>query len=323
MADAAFGSDVAARKLTSRHAVLELLLWLDRLLLSLGLYVGQPIVGVLRWLQALFLDTAEDSAEADGGLPLLFFESSGLFLPYYIGVAKYLREHYDTDHVICAGVSGGYAAASSLALGISPETHWAAIDGMRRHGRRRRLGTFFLSSSDMIHSGYLPLLKRDHPEYLALRARLARGRFWLGATAVWPWPGTSVWVGGDDLSSVKSLCHAATCSMRVLPIFRAPGLLRGSMVFDGFLACRPACLRRHLRLSQGQAAIGKTLTVSAVPSTTASISPSALLGGLSDVVCLPTRATFDQWVARGASDAAAAAERGLFDQAGMRREKRG
>jgi hypothetical protein len=173
----------------------------------------------------------------------------------------------------------------------------------------------------MIHSGYLPLLKRDHAAYLTLRARLARGRFWLGATAVWPWPGTSVWVGGDDLSSAKSLCHAATCSMRVLPIFRTPGFLRGSLVFDGFLACRPACLRRHLRVSQGMAAIGKTITVSAVPSTTASISPSSLLGGVSDVVCLPTRARFDAWVARGASDAEAAAQRGLFDQAGMKRKK--
>jgi len=105
---------------------------LDRLILFLGLLVGQPFIGAIRRLQALLIDSEEDTAESDdpSAPPLIFFESSGLFFPYYLGVAEHVCEHYDTDHVICAGVSGGYAAASTIALGLHTEMHWAAIEGM-------------------------------------------------------------------------------------------------------------------------------------------------------------------------------------------------
>lgn len=297
---------------------------LDRLLLWLALAVFQPLIGVLRALQARLLDSPAEDAPSDdpSAPPLLFFESSGLFLPYYLGVADYLKEDYELDAAICAGVSGGYAAASTIALGLTTETHWAAIEGMRRLGQKRVLGTFAFTSRDMIHNGYLPLLKKDHARYLELRERLAQGRFYLGATSLWPWPGTSVWAGGDEMPSAKALCHAATCSMRVPPIFFRPGKLLGRYVIDGFLACRPACLRHHLRTHHGLAPLGATITVSAVPSSTASVSPAALLGGLSAVVLLPSRETFDAWMAAGRSDAAVAAQRGVFEAAHLRRRKR-
>lgn len=294
---------------------------IDSLALRLALFLFRPLLLLLRLLQSLLLDREEDQRETEDARPLLFFESSGLFLPYYIGVAEYLVHHYNLDRALCAGVSGGYAGAASIALGVSAEMHWEAIASMAMLAKRRALGSFFLSSRDMIHSGYLPILKRNHAAYLALRERLSRGHFWLGATAIWPRPASSVWAGADDMSSAKALCHAATCSMRVLPIFRKPGLLKQSLVCDGFLACRPACLRRHLRVNRGIHDIGHTITISAIPSKTAVISPSTLLGGLSDVVCLPSRQNFDSWRARGRADAAAAAERGVFDRAGLQRKK--
>ena len=97
----------------------------DRLLLNAGLTLGSPVRRLLRRRQARLAAASDGGSQTHFSLDaelstsakrpiLLYFHSSGLFLPYYIGVAEYLKAHYDCSDIMCAGVSGGYAGASSI-----------------------------------------------------------------------------------------------------------------------------------------------------------------------------------------------------------------
>jgi hypothetical protein len=79
------------------------------------------------------------------------------------------------------------------------------------------------------------------------------------------------------------------------------------LVIDGVLACRP---RR-------QATARNVIRVSVFPSKRASIAPERLLGGASDLIRLPSREKWDNWVHQGKLDAEAAAKRGVFAAAGL------
>ena len=295
----------------------------DRLLLNAGLTLGSPVRRLLRRRQARLAAASDGGNQTQFSLDadttsakrpiLLYFHSSGLFLPYYIGVAEYLKAHYDCSDIMCAGVSGGYAGASSIVLDIDPLTHWRAVDGMRQRAASRFFGSFLLSSHDMIHCGYLPLLRERADELLP---RLATGRMRLGCTQLWPWPMLrAVWL--DTFHSVKALCHACTCSMRVIPIFRLPGRLGdGSLVVDGFLGCCPEQLLAALHSAAPSAPLPTIITISAVPCE-ADLAPSRVLGGLSQVVRLPSRKDFDAWQRQGWLDAESKA-RTLFEAKGMR-----
>lgn len=264
----------------------------DRLLLRSTLCCGQPLVRVLRSLQTVReaiwpMDEPHSREQLANADAVLYFASSGLFFPYYIGIAEYLKAHFDCSSLVVAGVSGGYAPAASIVLGLDPETHWRAIDGMRTMGRSRALGTYFFSEHEMMHGGYLPLLKDDEPRLLPL---LSSKRLWLGCTRLWPQPLRAFWLSSFD--SLHALVHACTCSMRVLPILRLPGKLGGCWVVDGFFGCHPPQL----------ACDEHVLVISAVPSA-AGLSPKEVLGGATDLVRLPSRENFDAWMRQGWLDA--------------------
>ena len=119
------------------RSMAALLAQVDKLILYLILAVGVPIIRLLRRAQAASLSRRE---VLPSRAPVIYFESCGLFLPYHIGVAEYIKEHFECGNVTCVGVSGGYAPAASIVLGLSPEQHFAAIEGMRTRGSQRALG---------------------------------------------------------------------------------------------------------------------------------------------------------------------------------------
>ena len=279
---------------------------IDTLLLTCLIFCGQPLLRLIRslqlvrgaiWAQSEDVSPRDELAFADA---IIYFCSSGLFLPYYIGVAEYLKANFDCSSLIVAGVSGGYAPAASIVLGLDSETHWRAIEGMRVAGRSRALGNYFFSEHEMIHSGYLPLLEEDEPRLLR---SLSKRRLWLGCTQLWPRPLRSMWT--SSFESVKALCHACTCSMRVFPILRLPGKLRGCWVVDGMLGCHPRQLANAERM----------LIVSAVPSREG-LSPKRVLGGVTDLARLPSRRNFDRWMAQGWEDASEG--RAHFERLGLK-----
>ena len=57
--------------------------------------------------------------------PLITFSGGGQLGFYYQGVASYLKDNFDLEHVRFAGISAGSTAAASLAAryGISPLSH--------------------------------------------------------------------------------------------------------------------------------------------------------------------------------------------------------
>lgn len=187
-------------------------LWqrLDKILLTFLLYFGTPL---LRCLHALF--------ELIGGPPtgppvedeaVLWFDSAGLLLPYHIGVAEYVSTHYDCSSLVAAGISGGYAPAATLVMGVTIEAHWQAVETLRALGRNRWLGAFFFSSKEMIEHGYLPQLEASEAAALD---RLASGRMWIGCSEIFPRFGRAVWV--RRFASARAICHACTCRCSVPP----------------------------------------------------------------------------------------------------------
>ena len=273
----------------------------DELLLLAALIIGAPFRIALRRIQEK-LRTGHRVQSPPAEVPpiILFFNSSGLFLPYYIGVAEYLKEHYDVDadHVYACGVSGGYAPAASIVLGLDPEVHWEAIENLRRRGEQRwPFGTFLLSEHDMIHHGYLPILRPRQEELLP---KCLSGRLQLGSTAVFPcWTPMLGAIWTSRYGSMEALCHACTCSMRTLPILRWFGTLNGTLCFDGWMGCTP----QQVMDAIPGADASRLLVVSAVPCPEAHIAPRQVLGGLSKVVTLPSRGEFDDMVHRGREDA--------------------
>ena len=178
------------------------------------------------------------------------------------------------------------------------------MQNLRKRGEQRwPLQTFLLSEHDMIHHGYLPLLKPHEQELLP---KLLSGRLRLGATCLaGPWWAPclgAIW--SSRYESIEALCHACTCSMRTLPIFRFFGRLRGCLCFDGWMGCRPEQQIRAIP----RASLARLLVVSAVPCPEADIAPKRVLGGLSQLVTLPSRDDFDEWMRRGREDAAGAAD---------------
>ena len=270
----------------------------DSIVLSVLLCLGTPLLRLFHaLLDALGVPGAPAGIEDD---IVLWFDSSGLLLPYHIGVADYIAENYDVSRVVAAGISGGYAPASTLVLGVNTESHWEAIQTLRALGASRWLGCYFFSSDEMIEHGYLPQLEADEPNALA---KLAGGRMHLGCSELLPRLGRAVWI--NRFESARAICYACTCSMRTLPILRIPGLIGRALVIDGVLACRPA------------RAAHKLIRVSVFPSKRATISPAGHLGGMSDLVRLPSRANFERWLAQGRADAADADARGVFAAAGL------
>ena len=286
---------------------LHVLDMLDRLILAVGLRVGIMLLRALHYLLDRMYPHQAGPKITKDGIPVVWFDSSGLFLPYYIGVAEYLLANYDCTNVCAAGVSGGYAPAATLVMDVTAEDHWAAIELLRRLGSGRWLGAYFFSASEMIHHGYLPALSQPEVEAKMLR-RFNDGRLWLGSTVIWPQPGNAIWT--NRFASVKELCYACTCSMRTIPILRLPGRLAGALVWDGCIACRPSGV-------DAQSAELKFLRVSAFPSSRAHISPSRLLGGLHDVVQLPSRQKFDSWRRQGWEDCRTADAAGQLAAAGL------
>ena len=264
---------------------------IDCFVLTTAITLTEPLRRFWRWFQMLF-----NSCDNSDTPTIIYFHSSGLFLPYHIGVAEYMKANFDCRKTTCIGVSGGYAGASTIVLDLDPETHWQAISGMRQRASQRWLGSLLLGSHDMIHCGYLPLLR---PEVLR---KLRSGRFRLGCTKLWPYPLTPLWVSSFD--SVKALCYACTCSMRVFPIFRMPGRIDGSLVLDGFLGCQPGPFGSNV------------IEVSAVPCASATVAPAQVLGGLTQVITLPNREDFDAWRSKGWADADSARSKLL--EAGLR-----
>jgi hypothetical protein len=286
---------------------------LDRLLLWLALCVGTRVLRAIHRL----LDTLGRkpsgpplSGPDESDTPILaWFDSSGLYMCYYLGIAEYLLENFDCTDLVAAGVSGGYAPASMLLLGLSAEDHWRALETLRNYSiySQRWLGSYFFSASEMIHYGYLPILERFAPrQQQVLLTALRSGRFWVGASEIWPQFGNAVWT--HCFSSIRHLCYVCTCSLRTWPLLKRPGRLGRSLVIDGVLFCRP-------RTTQSS----RLLRVSAFPSSLAAISPVRLLGGFMDVVRLPSREKFDTWRAQGREDARLADERGVMEACGLTR----
>ena len=256
--------------------LLAVVLWLDRCVLDIGLRFGTKVLRLVHTVLDCFFTDA--GPPLDDKAVVLWFDSSGLLLPYHIGVADWVLDHYDCSSVVAAGISGGYAPAASIVMGITAEDHWRAVETLRALGGTRWLRAYFFSSSEMIHHGYLPQLA---PAEDATLIKLAGGRMFIGCSEIWPRFGRAVWV--NRFESAKAICHACTCSMRTLPILRLPGRIGRALVIDGVLACRP---RR-------QATARNVIRVSVFPSKRASIAPERLL------------------------DAEAAAKRGVFAAAGL------
>ena len=280
--------------------LLAVVLWLDRCVLDIGLWFGTKVLRLVHTVLDCFFTDA--GPPLDDKAVVLWFDSSGLLLPYHIGVAEWVLDHYDCSSVVAAGISGGYAPAASIVMGITAEDHWRAVETLRALGGTRWLRAYFFSSSEMIHHGYLPQLA---PAEDATLIKLAGGRMFIGCSEIWPRFGRAVWV--NRFESAKAICHACTCSMRTLPILRLPGRIGRALVIDGVLACRP---RR-------QATARNVIRVSVFPSKRASIAPERLLGGASDLIRLPSREKWDKWMHQGKLDAEAAAKRGVFAAAGL------
>ena len=138
-------------------------------------------------------------------------------------------------------------------------------------------------------------------------AKLESGRMYIGCSEIWPRFGRDVWINTFD--SARKICHACTCSMRTLPILRLPGRIGRLLVIDGVLACRPR-----------QPDARRLIRVSVFPTSRATVAPKQPLGGMSDLVRLPSREKWEAWIERGRVDAAAADQRGALAAAGLARQ---
>jgi hypothetical protein len=167
--------------------------------------------------------------------PAVSFGGCGMLYPYQLGVAEYLSDVFDTQHVRAAGHSAGFAAALCVAIRLTTDTHWHVLVTARQRWAQRLLG--FVADSEA--AWMAPYMEALATHEKAICAAAADGRLCLGHTRVrrrkagkWP-PLRAGHAVTCSFPSLASFVHAVTVSQRCPPFYRAPGWLHGAWGLDG------------------------------------------------------------------------------------------